>query len=133
VSCYLFIGSFQLCSKAADRLTKKRVNREIESDYERADENRSTAPLGMTCYSIIFPAVDVLLFFIGRTTTSTISTLASIPFTSKYFVNQCTSSVFHINLDHCTNTSNTSSHAPPESDPCPGTEILRYLSMYFGF
>lgn len=34
ISTY-FTGSLLQCSKAADRLTKKTVNPEIESDYER--------------------------------------------------------------------------------------------------
>lgn len=36
-----FVGSFLHCSEAADRLTKKKVNPEIESDYERnCNENQ---------------------------------------------------------------------------------------------
>lgn len=49
---YLFVGSFQRCSKAADRMEKKRVNPDIESDYERADENRSTVSLGKNLFIV---------------------------------------------------------------------------------
>ena len=40
ISTY-FVGSLLQCSEAADRLTKKMVNPEIESDYERnCNENQ---------------------------------------------------------------------------------------------
>ena len=40
ISTY-FVGSLLQCSEAADRLTKKTVNPEIESDYERnCNENQ---------------------------------------------------------------------------------------------
>lgn len=48
----IFIGDLVQCSEAADRLTKKQVNAEIESDYERGpDENQSTQITGKS-YSV---------------------------------------------------------------------------------
>ena len=52
-SSVYFLGDLGQCSQAADRLTKKQVNPEIESDYERGpDENQSTRIKGETVPSL---------------------------------------------------------------------------------
>ena len=51
---FVLIGSLSQCSKAADQLTKKQVNPEIESDYERStDENVSKQCTGKISYLFI--------------------------------------------------------------------------------
>ena len=75
----IFKGDLAQCSEAADRLTKKQVNPEIESDYERGpDENQSTQITGKTSVS----ASSTALFFLclDLATTSTITTLRNVPF-----------------------------------------------------
>ena len=58
--CFHFQRQFTQCSKAADQLTKKAINPEIESDYERVgDENRSKKPPRKTslfyCQAFLIP------------------------------------------------------------------------------
>ena len=75
----IFKGDLAQCSAAADRLTKKQVNPDIESDYERgSDENQSTQITGKTSVS----ASSTALFFLGLglATTSTITTLRNVSF-----------------------------------------------------
>ena len=46
---FVSAGDLLQCSQAADRLTKKQVNPDIESDYERGpDENQPTQITGET-------------------------------------------------------------------------------------
>ncbi len=51
------LGSFQVCSKAADRLAQKQ-HEDIESDYERKKENTQSK-------DIISNTIGTLLFFSG--------------------------------------------------------------------
>ncbi len=79
------IGNLEQCSHAADRLTKKNVNPEIESDYERApDENQpkqSTSKISLAFMYLFFP----MFTFLITATVPTISTLTAVPFGSKFF------------------------------------------------
>ena len=46
---FVSVGDLLQCSQAADRLTKKQVNPDIESDYERGlDKNQPTQITGKT-------------------------------------------------------------------------------------
>ena len=47
------MGSFQICSKAADLLSQKQ-HEEIESDYERGKENASSKDISSNVSSIFF-------------------------------------------------------------------------------
>jgi hypothetical protein len=71
------------CSRAVDQLTKKTIHPEIESDYERnIDENQSEQHPSKN--SVIINLYCLLFYSFTIATTSTISSLKSVPFASKF-------------------------------------------------
>ena len=72
------------CSRAADRLTKKHVNPEIESDYKRASDENDPKQLDSKFSRSPIYRSHYLFTFLTTTTVSTISTLRTVPFGSEY-------------------------------------------------
>ncbi len=76
-------GTLAQCSKFADRMEKKQVHPEIESDYERVrDENQPEQPIGEIPLALIYRSFVVFLFLI-IVIAPIISTLKTIPFGSE--------------------------------------------------